>query len=173
MLKLGFDFGGETLVTVQFTDGSTQSIKANQGFYLGAGASILVTDSQDIEVEGSVSYKEDFITASNGDVTFSRFPLDALVFYRFPEHIRVGGGLTYHLNPKLSSSGLPNNINLGFKNALGLVLQVEYLLPPWSPRTPKMSVGARFTMLDYETSRGGATAKSNGVGVTFSVAFPL
>jgi len=29
MLKAGYDFGGDTLVTVVFTDGSTKSINAN------------------------------------------------------------------------------------------------------------------------------------------------
>ena len=171
MLKVGFDFGGDTLATVRFTDGSTQSIKGNQGYYFGAGASILLTDSKDVEVEGTVSYKEDSVTASNGEVIFSRVPIDVLAFYRFPEHFRVGGGLTYHVNPKLTGSGVVGNVNIGFDNALGLVLQAEYLLPPWSPRTPKMSIGVRFTMLDYETN--GATVKSNGVGATFSIAFPL
>lgn len=171
MLKVGYDFGGETLATVTFTDGSTQSIKANQGFYLGGGASILLTNPKDIEVEVALSYKEDSITAANGEVKFTRIPLDALVFYRFPEHFRVGGGLTYHLNPKLSTSGVVGNINVNFDDALGWVLQAEYLLPPRSSRTPKMTVGARFTMIDYETN--GATAKSNGVGITFSIGFLL
>jgi hypothetical protein len=172
MIKVGFDFGGDTLATVRFTDGSTQSIKANQGIYFGVGASVLLTNPKDIEVEGTVSYKEDAVTAANGEVIFSRVPLDALVFYRFPEHFRVGGGLTYHLNPKLSGNGVVGNVNIGFDNALGWVLQAEYLLPPRSLRTPKMTVGARYTMLDYKTSTG-ATAKSNGIGVTFSIGFLL
>jgi hypothetical protein len=73
----------------------------------------------------------------------------------------------------LSGSGVASNVNVGFDNALGLVLQAEYLLPPWSPKTPKMSVGGRYTMLEYKATSGGGTAKSNGVGITFSIAFPL
>ena len=172
MLKVGFDFGGDTLATVTFTDGSTQSIKANQGFYLGGGASILLSNPKDIEVEVALSYKEDSITAANGEVKFTRIPLDALVFYRLPEHFRVGGGLTYHLNPTLSTSGVVGNINVNFDDALGWVLQAEYLLPPRTLRTPKMTVGARYTVIDYKTSTG-VTAKSNGVGITFSIGFLL
>jgi len=115
LLKLGIDFGGETLGTVTFTDGSTQSIKSNQGFYLGGGALIRVTDSKDIEVEVSLSYKEDSINASNGNVKFTRMPVDALVFYRFPQQFRVGGGLTYHLNPKESCSGFAGCSNKGIR----------------------------------------------------------
>jgi len=35
-----------------------------------------------------------------------------------------------------------------------------------------MTIGGRFTMLDYKAS-GGGTFKSNGVGITFSIGFPL
>jgi hypothetical protein len=174
LLKLGYDSGGDTLVSATLTSSSggttTESIKANEGFYIGAGASILF--STEIEAEVSLSYKFESITATNGDIDFTRMPLDALVFYRFPQQFRVGGGLTYHLNPKLSGSGVAGGLNVGFDDALGLVLQAEYLLPPRSPKTPKMTIGARFTMLDYKAS-GGGTAKSNGVGITFSIGFPL
>src|SRR6266568_3700597 len=64
-LKAGFDFGGDTLVTVVFTDGSTKSINANEGLYFGGGVSIL-SDSKDIETEVSLSYKFTGINASSG-----------------------------------------------------------------------------------------------------------
>lgn len=161
MLKTGFDFGGDTLVTAIFTSGSSESIKANEGFYFGGGASILF--SREIEAEVSLSYKFASITASNGEIEFTRLPLDALVFYRFPD-FRVGGGLTYHLNPKLSGSGVASGANVGFDDAAGLVLQADYVF------AKQFAVGGRYTMLDYK-ARGGGTAKSNGLGVTFGVSF--
>jgi hypothetical protein len=164
VLKLGIDFGGDTLVTAVFTGGSSETIKANEGFYIGGGALILFAN--EIEAEVSLSYKTASITASNGDIEFTRLPLDALVFYRFPD-FRVGGGLTYHLNPKLSGSGVVGGLNVNFDDALGLVLQGEYLFPS---KGPKMTIGGRYTMLDYKAS-GGGTAKSNGLGVTFSISF--
>lgn len=164
MLKLGVDTGGDTLVTATFSSGSSDSIKANEGFYIGGGASILF--SNEIEIEVSLSYKTASITASNGDIEFTRLPLDALVFYRFPD-FRVGGGLTYHLNPKLSCSGgavAAGCVNVSFDDAAGLALQADYLF------AQKFAVGGRYTMLEYKAS-GGGTVKGNGLGVTFSVRF--
>jgi len=165
MIKAAADFGGDTLVTVVFTDGSRESIKANELLSLGAGVSI-VNQAGDIEAEVSLSYKFALISASNGDVTFSRWPIDALVFYRLPE-LRLGGGLTYHINPKLSGSGVASGLDASFDDALGLLLQADYRV------TPKINLGIRYTSLDYKLHVGGATAtaRSNGVGVVFSASF--
>ncbi len=150
-LKAGFDFGGDTLVTVVFTDGSTKSINANEGLYFGGGVSIL-SDSKDIETEVSLSYKFTGINASNGSVDWTRFPLEVLVFYRLPQ-FRVGGGLTYHLSPKLSGSGPAGNINTKFDDSAGFVLQADYLLQ-------KITVRLRYTSLEYnwEAAQSRATA---------------
>jgi len=165
MIKAAADFGGDTLVTVVFTDGARESIKANELLSLGAGVSI-VNQAGDIEAEVSLSYKFALISASNGDVTFSRWPIDALVFYRLPE-LRLGGGLTYHINPKLSGSGVASGLDASFDDALGLLLQADYRV------TPKINLGIRYTSLDYKLHVGGATAtaRSNGVGVVFSASF--
>jgi len=159
--KLGFDFGGDNLVTAQFSNGSSESIKANELLYLGGGASI-ITDSKDIEVEVTLSYKFKNISATNGDIKWTRFPLEALVFYRMPK-FRLGGGLTYHLGPKLSGSGIASNINGNFDDSLGLVLQADYLI------TQKASVGARYTSLKYKI--GGTSVDASGVGITAGYRF--
>jgi len=159
--RIGFDFGGDNLVTAQFANGSSESIKANELLYLAAGASI-ITDSKDMEVEVTVGYKFKNISASNGDLKWTRFPVDALVFYRMPK-FRVGGGLTYHLNPKLSGSGIASNVNGSFDDSLGYLLQADYLV------TQKVNVGVRYTILDYKIS--GISVKSSGIGVTAGYRF--
>jgi len=159
MVKAGFDFGGDKLITVIFTDGSTKSINANEGLYFGGGVSIL-SDSKDIETEVSLSYKFTGINASNGSIDWTRFPLEVLVFYRLPQ-FRLGGGLTYHLSPKLSGSGVASG-NLKFDDSAGFVLQADYLLQ-------KITVGLRYTSLEYKL--GGASVKSNGAGITFGISF--
>ena len=161
VFKAGFDFGGDKLATATFTSGSTESIKANELLYLGGGISILA-DSKDIETEVTIGWKFDRINASNGDIKFNRYPLEGLVFYRFPK-FRLGGGLTYHLSPKLSGSGVASNINGKFDDSLGFVLQADYLI------TQKLSVGGRYTSLKYKV--GGVSADSSGVGVTFGMSF--
>jgi hypothetical protein len=164
MVKAGYDFGGDTLVTAVFTNGSTQSIKANDGLFVGGGVSIL-NDAKNLQGEVTLSVKYESIDASNGSVEFTRFPLEALVFYR-ESQFRLGGGVTYHLSPKVKSSGVVGGLSIDFKDALGVVLQADYRV--WR----EMAVGLRYTILEYKTASGPAgTAKSNGFGVAFRMSF--
>ncbi len=161
--KVGYDTGGDTLVTVVFNNGDRENIKANQGFFFGGGVSI-VTQDKAIETEISLTYKVDDITASNGDVTWSRWPLDALVFYRW-DKVRVGGGLTDHFSPKLSGGGVVSGLNVSFKTSVGEILQADWRI------TEKMNLGARYTILDYELKNTNTKIKSNGLGIVFSGSF--
>lgn len=163
-LKAGIDLGGDRIVDVVFTDGSRDSIKANEGFYFGGGASI-VNDAGTIEVELSVSYKTAAVTGDNGDVDFGRFPLEALIFYRL-EKFRLGGGLTYHVDPNVDGSGILSSVNLDFDNALGLVLQGDYRFGE------HFTLGLRYTSIKYEASAPfSGSVKGNGLGITAGYRF--
>jgi len=74
----------------------------------------------------------------------------------------LGGGVTYVLHPRLKGSGDASDINTAYQNALGAVLQGDYLLG-------RVSLGVRYTVLDYKAA--GGTVKSNGLGVSFGIAF--
>ena len=161
IFKAGFDFGGDDIVTVPFTDGSTSKIKANEGLYLGGGIAV-INNARDWEFDLTLAYKFKMIDATNGDVTFSRWPLEALAFYRF-QRVRIGGGLTYHFSPKLDGSGVASNLDLTLKDALGGVLQADWRI------TENVAAGVRYTFLEYEAKAPfTGTAKSDGVGLTFS-----
>ena len=157
----GADFGGDKIVTVTFTNGDTQSIRAGDGLYLGAGVSIRNDDNK-IEFLGTVNYKYTSVSADNGDVTWTRVPLDALVFYRW-ERFRVGGGVTYHMSPKIHGSGAASGLNVTVDNALGEVLQADLLVGP------KFSIGARYTHIEYKNNSG--NAKGDSAGLTLGYAF--
>jgi len=168
VFRAGAEFGGDNLTKVSNGD----SIHANDGLSIGGGASIL-TDSKDIQGEVTLSYKFSSISASNGDIDWSVLPLDALVFYRLPK-FRLGGGLTYHLSPKLKGGGVASTLNANYKDALGFVLQADYLF------TQRLALGLRYTNVDYKASsiqtsafatNPPASAKTNGIGIVFSMSF--
>jgi hypothetical protein len=164
LLKAGYDAGGETLVSVTFTNGDRENIKANEGFYVGGGATILDTD-RSMEYQLTLAYKFEMVNASNGDIEWTRIPLEALAFYRV-QHARVGGGLAYHMNPRVEGSGVVGGLDVKFKNALGFIFQADWLI------TPKIALGARYTWLEYDAkSPASGSAKSNGVGLAFSIHF--
>jgi hypothetical protein len=159
-LVAGYDTGGDKIVTVTFSNGETDSIRANEGLYIGAGIAVL-NDDKNIEFLGTVNYKFAGLHASNGDVDWAQFPVDALVFYRTPQ-FRIGGGLTYHFGPKLKGSGVVGGLNVRVNDAFGFLVQADYLLG-------KVAIGLRGTFVDYKAN--GVTAKGSGVGVTFGFTF--
>jgi hypothetical protein len=161
IFKMGYDFGGDEMVTVPFTDGSTKTIKSNEGFYLGGGVAFLNRD-RTWELDLTLAYKFKLINASNGDVTWSTVPFEALAFYRF-DYLRLGGGVAYHINPRLEGTGIASNLDIKFKDALGGIVQVDWLI------TENVALGLRYTFLEYEAKAPfTGTAKSDGAGVTFS-----
>ncbi|MGH8692329.1 MAG: outer membrane beta-barrel protein [Burkholderiales bacterium] len=164
LLKAGFDFGGDTITTAVFTNGDTETIKANEGLYVGGGAAI-INDAKDMEFHVTLAYKFALINADNGDIEWTRWPIEALAFYRW-SRVRAGGGLAYHVNPQLDGSGVASNIDVKFKDAFGLVLQVDWRI------TEKIALGGRYTALKYEAKApASGSAKTNGVGVAFSMNF--
>jgi len=176
IIKAGFDFGGDTVVSVGVTGGSSssKSIKANEGVFVGGGASILM-DSKELEVELAASYKFSTIAAQNGDIDWTVLPLDALVFYRLP-NVRLGGGLTYHLGPTLKGSGAASGLDAKYDDALGFVLQADYMLKN------RFNFGLRYTNVNYKANtirtNPGLSAttpatnpSTSGVGFVFSMRF--
>jgi hypothetical protein len=175
--KIGAELGGDTLIDVPTSGGSSDSRKltAGQGLFLGAGASIL-SDEKNLEGEVTLSYKFAGISAQNGDINWSVLPLDALLFYRIP-NFRFGGGLTFHLNPTLKGSGIASGLQANYKDAAGLVLQGDYMFGE------KIKLGLRYVAVKYKvdsiTPAGGlqvntsppSTARTNALGLVFTVSF--
>ena len=179
VLKAGYDTGGDTIVTAIFSGGSTRSLNANEGLYFGGGASIL-TDSKDIEVEVTLSYKFGGIGSRvegipEPNIEWTLYPIDVLVFYRLPQ-FRVGGGLTYHFSPTLKGSGASSGLYATYDDALGFVLQADYVL------RDRFNFGLRYTSVSYKAStvqwnasldatRPSSNPKASGFGFVVSMSF--
>lgn len=163
--KFGFDFGGDTLVTAVYTSGTTSKIKANEGLYLGGGVSLL-TSGKSMSFDLTAAWKFTSIDAANQSFDFTRFPLEALAFYNFSgDHgVRLGGGLAYQLSPKFKASGSLANGTVTFDNALGYVVQLDYLAKTHPKSRGGISWGLRYTATDYEVN-GIQNATGNGLGI--------
>jgi hypothetical protein len=156
----GYDAGGDRVASMTFTTGKSDSIRANEGLYLGGGVSVL-NAAGNIELLTTLSVKYQGLHADNGDITWTRFPIDALLFYRWPS-FRLGGGLTYVVDPRIGGSGVSSNVDATLDNAAGALLQGDYLIDGFA-------LGLRATLLDYKV--GGSTVKASGVGVSFGFTF--
>lgn len=175
ILKMGYDFGGDKMVSATLVTGSgtsNEAIYANSGLVLAGGVSFM-NDEKNFSVDTTIGWKSDNIEASNQDFEFSRYPLDVLAFYNLPlgktgnMRMRFGAGVTSHINPKFSASGSLANGSVKFDNALGFVAQIDAVT---GDGRSGVNFGLRYTSLDYEAN-GVPPIKANGVGLFVGAMF--
>ena len=157
VLTGGIGTGGDELAEVEYDHGDDGEVRAGGLVLLGVGIDHQFGNNW--EVQATVNYLFDGADADNGDVFFSRWPLDLLAFYRNGNH-RFGGGLTYHLNPEfeVDLDYVPER-TIDFDDALGFVLEYDYFI------MPQLSVGVRGTLIDYEASDFDDEVSGNSIGV--------
>lgn len=169
LVKLGYDFGGDKMVSatlVTSSGTSSEAIYANSGLVLAGGVSIM-NDARNFSVDTTIGWKSDSIEASNQDFEFTRYPLDVIAFYNFPlgsgkqARMRIGAGATSHINPKFSASGSLANGTVKFDNSLGFIAQIDAVI---GRGKSGFNVGIRFTSLQYEAD-GVSSLQANGAGL--------
>lgn len=161
----GLHFGGDKLVSATFVGGATESVEAGG---LISGSIGLISDiNETVELRTSLGIKLDAVFADNGDITFSRFPVEVMLFTKGDE-LRFGAGISYHLSPELEID-LPfsGNAIVAFDDAAGFVAQIEYRLGE------RGHLGLKATVIDYEISNSvsSATVDGNSIGVVIGARF--
>lgn len=166
-VRLGGEYGGERVIEFQYEDGSTPDVTAGGGLLLtiGGGTTVLTRGTHALDAQVNVGLKYRTIPpANNQEVTWLRFPVEALFFYRAPIGLRVGGGATVHLANTLKASGSVLDSELEFKNSPGMILQAEYL-------RGKFGFDLRYTTLEYEVKDGSGTVDASSIGGGFTYFF--
>jgi Tfp pilus assembly protein PilZ len=123
---MGLTFGGEKLATATYTNGTSIDIKAGDLAQFKVGAEFAV--AKDWAIQTTIGYHTARANASNGGITFQRFPLEGLMFYQATPAFRIGAGLRAALSPKLSGSGVTNIGSYSFNTKPGVVLEGEFTL---------------------------------------------
>jgi hypothetical protein len=136
----GFDLGSTKLLEATLSDGSTQSIRANQGLNFGVGAAFLKLAGGRFATQATIGVEGWSINASDGDVTWMAFPLEVVEMV-YLDPIRLGAGVSYLLSPSLEGDGVASFIDVEFENSLGIVLQAD-----WVGRVRGSGRGGRFTL---------------------------
>lgn len=158
--SLGVMDGGDKLATVEYRHRDDVDINAGGLVLFGVGVDHEFGNNW--EVQATFNYLAAGASARNGDVSFTRWPVEALGFYRMGNH-RFGGGLTYHINPKLDVDidyGPDDTIN--FDDALGVVIEYDYFF------LRQLSLGVRGTLIDYKSSDLHDTVNGNSIGIIVS-----
>ncbi len=146
--------GGETFVE---TD-DEQDLRAGGLLQFSAGLENKL--SSDLLIQAMFGLKFDGITASDGEASFIRYPIDVSLIKR-TEQFELGMGFTYHTDPQLNIdiNGLPN-LRVNFDNALGMTLGMGL-------RSNKLGAGLRLTFIDYEVDNW--TVDGNSLGLYLSL----
>jgi hypothetical protein len=149
VLGVGVTGGGDTLATVVYTDGSTDSIKAGGLVHLYGGAEFRVAPQ--FTLQGNVGYHVDRTSGySNGSIRFSRYPIELLGHFAVTPSVRLGGGARFVNNAKIDTSGVLSGTRVDFDNTVGAVFEAEWLV------LPSLGLKARYVSERY---------KVNGVSV--------
>lgn len=127
-MNAGMTYGGDTIGTVTFTDGSTKDLKGGTLFQFGIGG-LYQFEEKPLALMLSANYHFDSVTAKNGTASFDRFPIEALAYYTGKEKFRFGGGIRI-INGAELSSDIGGSDKFTFDTAKGLVAEIGYQLDP-------------------------------------------
>ena len=167
VIGAGYDFGGETMSTVQFTNGDSDKIESNEGLLIYGGVDVPVADSW--RARATVGYKGTSVDGSNGEVTFDRVPFELLGLYNINNH-NFGLGLAYHTGVEYECD-ISNSCDftVEFEDSLGFVAQYEYQFHVGTDN--RLALGARYTHMDYEAKDINYSVDSGGFGLNISFLF--
>ena len=164
LLGAGLTYGGDTLITVPFTDGSTDDIKAGGLVHLYGGGEYQLNDK--FALQATVGYHiNDTRAASNGSVRFTRVPVDLLALYSLADKVRLGAGAQFVSGPELKGSGVASNVSQKYDSTTGAILEGEYLF------TPHMGLKLRYVAEKFKPRNGGEKVDGSYGGLLFSYYF--
>lgn len=167
----GLDFGFTTLAEVTYEDGSHQKLTANEGFMLAVGASFLRFLEGRLETQATIGYKRASLSATNGSITFSAWPVELLEAWQAGP-VRLAAGLSLQLSPRIDGSGVASALDVGFDPSLGVVAQAAWTWRPGAERRWRLELGARFTWQTLRVSSGQqVTTDANALGIVFGAAY--
>jgi len=158
---IGLHSGGDDVVTAAFTDGSSEDIKAGEFLSLDFG---VAWDMGILEARATAGWKYDTITATNGDLDFSRYTGQFLLLFAASDW-RFGGGATYHFNIELDGSGVAESADAEFDDAVGYIAEIDYYFDE------KAYVGLQYTNIEYDRlttfGQSAATFDASSIGIIF------
>lgn len=160
VVELGGHFGGSELVTEPDTNGDQYIINAGERLSFAIGGAKQYTPA--IEGQFSLGIKSDVIEGRDSELSWVRYPVNGLLFYR-TETFRLGLGLTYHFSPELSGSGIAGNISQSYDDALGALFEMDFHI------TSGFMWGLRYTRIEYEPADGGTVLDGESVGLLLIV----
>jgi len=155
VLDATFEYGGDPVVEVTFTDGSSQKITAGQGGTFSFGADFRPTPN--LGLRTLVGWKFATSAADNVTLMLTRVPVEAVASWYLTPDVRLGVGGTYHAAVNFDGDGL--GPNLAFDPAMGATVELGW-----------KAIALTYTNMNY-TDELGAQYNASSVGVSLNWLF--
>ncbi len=159
IFEVGYHYGGDELAVIKEGNSTVHKINAGELISFSVGSHIYL--EHDLYLRATAGIKSTFGFDDNGDVVWSRFPIEFMPFIRVDKWA-FGAGLSYQLNPKLSGGYVQkNNItNSVYKNTLGFVFEVDY------QQGESSYFGIKYTVIEYQPTNSVSSAiNGNSLGI--------
>lgn len=148
--SVGYGFGGDALVSGTWTDGTPWDLKAGKGTAVALGGDLRLTDS--LSIQGSAGYHRNSVDGTNGNVVFTRMPVELLGFYAVTEQVRLGLGTRKSQSAKVQGGGVAASVSELYESSSGAVAEVQYLFSPpsKSERSPVFGSYLRYVKESFK-----------------------
>lgn len=157
MGRIGTGFGGENMGSGNYANGGYYELNAGTGMKYALGADYRL--SPKTTLQASIGREISMISAIEGDLVFNRLPLEVMGMYDIGKDMRIGLGLRYSTEAKVTATGIfttPgwNQLNGTYESIPGFVIEGQYLLGE-TKNTAQFGVSARYVYEQFK--RNGAT----------------
>ena len=161
--------GGDHLFYGKYSDGTKVDITAGGGLAVNLGVSHKINSA--VNLQTTLGIHTDGTLGTNGNASFTRFPLEVMGFYQLNNQYLIGAGVRKSLAAKLSTSGVATyQPSAEFNGSVGQVIELQYVLvQPKKKSTAKTAVNFRYVNESFTEKNYGIKVKGNhvGIGVVF------
>lgn len=155
LISGALEFGGHSIASVSFMDGSVQSMPAGQGGSIYAGGEVRLNKKASFFLRGLIGYKFLTTKATNANITLTRVPIRLTGVYKPGDKFWVSAGIVTHQAVHFNAGGLGENANLN--SIMGVTAEVGYKM-----------VSLAVTPMTYMES-GGSSYDATGIGLFFHI----
>lgn len=161
LVGLGVTFGGDQIgKTVEYRNAPSTSLHAGGTVDLRGGFEYQL-QGQPVALELSIGYHFDKANAENGDVSFTRFPLELVAHYALDDTWRVGVGARKSLSAEVSASGVGTYYaqDAKYTGSVSPLVEVEYFV------SPQFSFKGRYVSERFKPEGGGQKLDGSHGGI--------
>jgi hypothetical protein len=158
LIKTTFEFGGDDVAEVYFTNGEKQSVKAGQGVSIAVGGEFQIPSVEKLLFHATVGYKYVTTQADNAHIRLTRVPVQVTANWMATKKLRFGAGVVTHQAIRFKADGIGQDIS--FDGATGPTFEVAY-----------SGIGLTYTAMTYK-DQDKNTYSANAIGVSLTLAIP-